>query len=467
MKGSMKEKSKEERDKLQKFYTLSFSNQGVGSLIKTIYDKHRHLSSIRKVWTQEEKIKIKNKFLNICKNCGCDGTLHIDHKVALANGGTNDITNLQLLCVDCHDKKTKDELKHGYVNLDPIMSSFCDAVWKIFRSENMMKWAFTQQYNRILNKNGDDITIKASKYAYDIKRERKNNLYYSKYEWPVYTVMDKPETFEISETIKCGYYYVVSENCFPLRGNGWYSQPIIEYCIKEGIIKKEDIKYKLIPSIKLPCDHFKPFIDFVYANFPDHCKGLINSFIGMLYLMLCKNVSGMFTQSYEEACAYYFKNGGQNVTKEAGLYTVFFHSTIEYQETASPIYLQILDMEALELHKLASIVGLNSVTYLKTDCVYCTKKVDLSEYYWDDASCKKEKKYQVEPISSIPKNVKGNYARDDEYLYEEQSWNVVEDDDDFDKIADVIVNKNQGFNIDGPAGTGKNYINQYIEGKAQ
>jgi 5-methylcytosine-specific restriction endonuclease McrA len=35
---------------------------------------------------------------------------HIDHNVPLAEGGTNDKSNLQLLCVECHffEKKNKE-----------------------------------------------------------------------------------------------------------------------------------------------------------------------------------------------------------------------------------------------------------------------------------------------------------------------------------------------------------------------
>jgi hypothetical protein len=318
-----------------------------------------------------------------------------------------------------------------------------------------MKWAFTQEWTKIYNSKGDDVSKAASRYAYDIKRERKNNMYYSKYEWPVFTVMDKVEKFE-GEKLGCGYYYVVNNNFLPLRRNGWYSEPMIDYCLEKGIISLCDIKYVLRPSIKLPATHFRSFIDFVYSKFPNNAKVLVNAFIGTLFRMKSINVSGVFTESYDEACAYYFKNNGQNVIKAHDLYTVFFRETVEYQETEAPIYLQIMDMEAIELHKLGSIVGLDKVTYLKTDCVYCTKKVDITGYFWDEEG--KEPKYQVEEISSFPFNVLGNYAREYEWKYDEKPWEIIHDNDDFDKMADDMIEKGQGFNIDGPAGTGKTWL---------
>lgn len=46
-----------------------------------------------------------------CAYCGglLDETYDVDHKVALFNGGTNDISNLAAVHVQCHRKKTNDE----------------------------------------------------------------------------------------------------------------------------------------------------------------------------------------------------------------------------------------------------------------------------------------------------------------------------------------------------------------------
>lgn len=42
--------------------------------------------------------------------------LQIDHRLAIALGGTNDLSNLWLLCVGCHDIKTVDDMQRirGY-----------------------------------------------------------------------------------------------------------------------------------------------------------------------------------------------------------------------------------------------------------------------------------------------------------------------------------------------------------------
>ena len=40
-----------------------------------------------------------------CVKCGSTKNLEVDHKVSLANGGTNKMANLQTLCQDCNRRK--------------------------------------------------------------------------------------------------------------------------------------------------------------------------------------------------------------------------------------------------------------------------------------------------------------------------------------------------------------------------
>ena len=55
-----------------------------------------------------------------CANCGCkltDKNLRRDHRKALANGGTNDIINIELLCDPCNSAKSaKDEIEWANEN---------------------------------------------------------------------------------------------------------------------------------------------------------------------------------------------------------------------------------------------------------------------------------------------------------------------------------------------------------------
>jgi len=48
---------------------------------------------------------------------------------------------------------------------------------------------------------------------------------------------------------------------FPLRGNGCYSQPMIEYCLSENMITEADIKYVIYSGCEIKCDYFNKLID--------------------------------------------------------------------------------------------------------------------------------------------------------------------------------------------------------------
>lgn len=53
----------------------------------------------------------------LCEECARQGRVTLatirDHRIPLAEGGPDDLTNEQALCVDCHDGKTKAESARG------------------------------------------------------------------------------------------------------------------------------------------------------------------------------------------------------------------------------------------------------------------------------------------------------------------------------------------------------------------
>lgn len=91
--------SETEREKRINEYFRS-ANENVGALDCGVVIHARDVNEATKKgvkWGQGDK----------CIICGSTVKLEIDHRRALMNGGTNDISNLALLCDDCHKIKTK------------------------------------------------------------------------------------------------------------------------------------------------------------------------------------------------------------------------------------------------------------------------------------------------------------------------------------------------------------------------
>ena len=100
-----------------------------------------------------------------------------------------------------------------------------------------------------------------------------------KYGFPVYNVFDEIKPFD--GKIEAGFYGIESKNFFPFHGNGFYIADLIDYALKQNIIKLEQIKYQYKPSTVLSVNYFKKFINAVYKNF-ENPKAAINGMIGLM-----------------------------------------------------------------------------------------------------------------------------------------------------------------------------------------
>jgi hypothetical protein len=84
--------------------------------------------------------------------------------------------------------------------------------------------------------------------------------------------------------VKCGFYYVKTENTFPFRGSGWYSQALVRYGLENQLIYMDEIALEFIPSKTLPNTHFQKYIDILMKAFEpekDLQKVSVNSYIGL------------------------------------------------------------------------------------------------------------------------------------------------------------------------------------------
>jgi hypothetical protein len=172
----------------------------------------------------------------------------------------NEQNNLQVLCKKCHFEKTQTEHEQGYIKLSLTESSFNTTVKNIFNSDLNKKYAFIEKLK-------ETIPTKLSKnkiHFFDLVRCRRTAMCYNQFEYPLFTVMDKPT--EYKGQTGAGLYYVETAQYFPFRGFGWYSYPLIKYGLDNDLIKPEEIKYVVESSLEVPYDYYNKFIDYLYDS---------------------------------------------------------------------------------------------------------------------------------------------------------------------------------------------------------
>ena len=282
------------------------------SVVKTMRENFMNVDRVR--FDKPFRLKLykqQGKCCQLCKNKLEINYVQIDHIKALANGGTNDIENLQILCKPCHYVKTKDEAENGWVKESDTQSSFNSQTDVVFNSELSKVWAFVEKVEEddkptISNRNEEVLEFmkqekivrqeegekvywarkKAEKeerealgleegsteeveveqvtapklFGIDINKCRKNEMLHNKFNYPLFTVMDKIEIYNGDYT-RPGLYNVETDNYFPLRGNGWYSEAMISYCLETNIITEANIKQVIYSSLEVKHDYFNKLIN--------------------------------------------------------------------------------------------------------------------------------------------------------------------------------------------------------------
>jgi hypothetical protein len=460
-------------DQLKRIADLNhvpYTNGGIGSLIVSLLEK---TACPREFLSESENKSFRDSHGHTCACCEmvCD-YLEIDHIVPLASGGSNDLLNLQCLCKDCHLKKTKEEKELGAYKIKDREGSIFNQVVldHVVNTHEFKTWQFVEKVPCY----SDDVS---KKFKVDTTKSRRHNLLYSKYEFPVFCVMDIPRPF--SGKIQCGFYYIETLNCYPLRGNGWYSQPMVEYTLENNLITTDNIKAELLPSMKLPNTHFQKPIETLLRAFesePTLQKLSINSMVGLFGRTKQTASHTKFSLCPYEASTWW----GDKLSKsdvfirtydleDQKLYQGIFSENIQIESTKYPLYKQTLEMEAIELHRLETIIKRKGGKIMdrNTDAIRYTRDTEIgfNLYYWDDA--KTVHKYQPEVAKELSTEVLPRMVRDRPFNMDvfELPWNTQMDyDGTAEEEAKRIVESNMSCHIDGRAGTGKSYlVNKIID----
>jgi 5-methylcytosine-specific restriction endonuclease McrA len=511
---------------------LPFKNQTFMQVVKQLRSKYFDEITGRIKFTKEFKEMVLEKSKKKCAGCKCclkAKKYEIDHIKPLASGGTNQIDNLQALCKACHQDKTANEHEQGqYVKFSDTESCFNNTVQEIMNSPLSHAYAFVEPVKE---------PAKGKKlFTIDINKCRRNILLNHKHDYCIFNVMDEPEEYKKTKIIE-GLYYIETDSYFPLRGNGWYYHSLVQYCLDNNIITKNNIKYVIYSSSTVKHDYYNGFINYCNdhilnydqiqefyntrtdenINFEgapqedetcinlnddgeyekiyvvknkcilsDYKKSCINSMIGGFKPNTQKKVnwrSVHVTESKIEALQFSIQYEGSYVDTFVSNNKLFFHvfapSKTTNIETERPLYDQIVQQEAMELHRLKTLVESKGgiVTDINTDAITCTFPDDKFpfdlideknlDYYWDEL--KTVPKYKLEPNAKrvkYPKLV--HYMRFDNYTLHTEPWDITPDvpDNNFEPLINKILDSNKSWLINGPPGAGKttliNKIKEYL-----
>ena len=364
---------------------IPFHNQGAGSLGLELSKRNKNEIPV----PADSKEKLFQEQEGKCANPDCqteirlcNNTCHCDHIIPREDGGTNDLENLQLLCVACHKDKCASEKESGYgENCPDYHSQFSPSVYKyvlpyihplpfveltdaaikpltekknyhneqkekaatIFKvqddtsgqeildnitkgtitieqainaletideiyhsreSKNRLEFVKNQSHtfkvstldgsttNQVqpevkrIRKLGADkgermkqtqlketffteeTLKKMADWQFDFKSQYPNIAKYRKNNWPKTSVMDAPRPFSGKiEPQKAGWYYVETTCTFPFRGSTYYPVQTVILGLEHKLIRRDDIKFELIPSDVLAPDHFVSYFDRIEQAF--------------------------------------------------------------------------------------------------------------------------------------------------------------------------------------------------------
>ena len=98
--------------------SIEFKNQSFSHLIKELKIRFLDSKLQRHQPTKEERQRLLDKADGCCELCKKEikKAFDVDHIIPLAEGGTNDEVNLQVLCKPCHFEKTQTEHEQDILN---------------------------------------------------------------------------------------------------------------------------------------------------------------------------------------------------------------------------------------------------------------------------------------------------------------------------------------------------------------
>ena len=187
----------------------------------------------------------------------------------------------------------------------------------------------------------------------------------------------------------------------------------------------------------------------------------------------------LITTNPNSAYAHFLEKNGcfidSRLIGDQTYYQVYNRFFTNREETEAPIYNQILEQEAIEVHKLKTIIKKNGgvVLDVSTDSISCVFKTDASPFeleqnkyikgFYDDEE-QKNFSYRNEDKEGRLQNERMKlFARTEYYYHIKKMFNIETDNDDFLFLVNMILSSGKSIHIDGRAGCGKTTLIKMLQ----
>ena len=351
------------------------------------------------------------------------------------------------------------------VDIRGAHSTFNHQLREVFNSDLMRAGGFVHTFENLDQKQIDELKSKKRLISYDYAKCYSHIV--QTYDMPIFDQNSCVDKFRSKDEIQPGFLYVETSQFFPLRGNGWYSHYLVEYCLNERLISRDDIKYQIIATFTT--DELKPMVEKIYQKYGSSVsKIVVNCIVGSIGMKDKVIGSSLYVDNEIEA-SYYTMVNNTNVASfninRNNLYKINQVKDLMFLDTGRPVFLTITQIGNMLLHqlytKITKEIPTASVLQVKVDAIH----VKLPAKHVAVLKAKTKKQADIgdirkeEPLSK-PITKSKPVIRTEKYELKKLEWKT-ETIGEFNRqtIGKKLVEKfPNGCCVFGDAGTGKSVV---------
>jgi hypothetical protein len=334
-------------------------------------------------------------------------------------------------------------------------------------------------YNLAEYKDFEELGVDRSKYiSFDINGCHSSILTNPLERWITMNYGTKWEPYQLDdEKVQPGIYYVETSDKRLFQGNGFYTNSIVREGLEFGYIDYSDIKYQLLASQTHSKDLFKDY----NLYFDEKCdyntklkKSMMNALSGILGKTKKNTSFTHITTNYDDMVAHTLKfiekNGLEGFkdtyqfTMPVGDKKLYFYGVMKncnLYENNLPMYFQILDQQAIMLHRFTYQTtqgNFKQLLYRNIDGFTIEKNYDDSVY--NKLSIVNKKQGQLKITDNPTEFLHIEYQDCEFSIDDENNWkelDCIKDSNDVDTYSNLLI-QGKSCMTSSFAGAGKGYI---------